>query len=50
MLLTLDLPRAVLAHQQLVVDLLDAGLSDDRAALQPIGLDLPLAGFADIAK
>ena len=32
MLLTLTQPRAVLAHQQLVVDLLDAGLPDDGAA------------------
>ena len=42
--------RAVLAHQQLVVDLLDAGLPDDGAALQAIALDLSFARFADVPE
>ena len=49
MLLT-DQARAVLAHQQLVVDLLDAGLPDDGAALQPFALDLAFARLADVSE
>ena len=48
--MTLTRLRAVLAHQQLVVNLLDTRLPDDGAALQPIALDLPFACFADVPE
>ena len=46
-----DAPGAVDAHQQRVVDLLDARLADDVAALQALVLaDLLVAHFADVAE
>ena len=45
-----DEARAVLAHQQLVVDFFDAGLPDDRAASQAVAFDLPFTRLADISK
>ena len=45
-----DEARAVLAHQQLVVDFFYAGLPDDRAASQAVAFDLPFARLADISK
>ncbi len=46
-----DQARAVLAHQHVVVRLLDAGLPDDVAALQAfVAADLRVAGFADVPE
>ena len=44
-----DPPRAVEAHQQSVVDALDAGLADDRAAAQVPELGRGQLGLADLA-
>ena len=45
-----DALGAVLAHQQLVVDLLDARLADDVAARMIAVADLRVAGLADVAE
>ncbi len=42
--------RAVHAHQQFVVNLLDAGLPDDGAVVQAICHDLPFARLADVSE
>ena len=44
-----DALGAVLAHQQLVVDALDAELADDRSGRHAVGLHLIFARLADVA-